>query len=220
MIRKAFTRGLLAVTCLASAALTACGGTSSGFEQGEAYGKWQLIYHGFGDVDITDEEVQMYPMSAQSLDDTHACLVVTSDDFDGDLDFSITVRTDEHVRLDDPNTWEVGWVLWNYQDDEHFYALALKPNGWELSKQDPDYRGNQRFLATGDQPVFPINQEYRARVVQEGNTITVYADGQKLGSFTDTETPYFHGSIGLYTEDARVTFSNLEFHREVATRLS
>lgn len=27
-----------------------------------------------------------------------------------------------------------------------FYALCLKPNGWEVSKQDPAYKGGQRFL--------------------------------------------------------------------------
>lgn len=59
-----------------------------------------------------------------------------------------------------PNPWEVGWLLWCFSPDPthpydpsptsnsnfRFYALTLKPNGWEVSKQDPSYKGGQRFL--------------------------------------------------------------------------
>lgn len=60
----------------------------------------------------------------------------------------------------EPNPWEVGWLLWCFSPDPthpydpsptsnsnfRFYALTLKPNGWEVSKQDPSYKGGQRFL--------------------------------------------------------------------------
>jgi hypothetical protein len=59
-----------------------------------------------------------------------------------------------------PNPWEVGWLLWCFSPDPthpydpsptsnsnfRFYALCLKRNGWEVSKQDPSYKGGQRFL--------------------------------------------------------------------------
>ena len=59
-----------------------------------------------------------------------------------------------------PNPWEVGWLLWCFSPDPthpydpsptsnsnfRFYALCLKANGWEVSKQDPSYKGGQRFL--------------------------------------------------------------------------
>lgn len=64
----------------------------------------------------------------------------------------------------EPNPWEVGWLLWCFSPDPthpydpsptsnsnfRFYALCLKPNGWEVSKQDPSYRGGQRFLKSND----------------------------------------------------------------------
>lgn len=201
---------LVLASGLAAATLSACSPSQSApWEEGERYGQWRLTYHGYGAVAGDDQEVVMFPASADSEDVTHACLVVTDEKYEGDIDFSITVRTEEQVRNGSPNPWEAGWVLWNYQDDEHFYALALKPNGWELSKQDPAYPGNQRFLASGDEPTFPINHDYRARIVQQENTITVYADDVLLGEFTDTETPYSQGAIGLYTEDAKVRFSDL-----------
>ena len=64
-----------------------------------------------------------------------------------------------------PNPWEVGWLLWCFSPDPthpydpsptsnsnfRFYALCLKPNGWEASKQDPSYKGGQRFLKSNTQ---------------------------------------------------------------------
>ena len=64
-----------------------------------------------------------------------------------------------------PNPWEVGWLLWCFSPDPthpydpsptsnsnfRFYALCLKPNGWEVSKQDPSYKGGQRFLKSNAQ---------------------------------------------------------------------
>lgn len=63
-----------------------------------------------------------------------------------------------------PNPWEVGWLLWCFSPDPthpydpsptsnsnfRFYALCLKANGWEVSKQDPSYQGGQRFLKSND----------------------------------------------------------------------
>lgn len=63
-----------------------------------------------------------------------------------------------------PNPWEVGWLLWCFSPDPthpydpsptsnsnfRFYAVVLKPNGWEVSKQDPSYKGGQRFLKSND----------------------------------------------------------------------
>ena len=30
-------------------------------------------------------------------------------------------------------------MLWRFLDDNHFYYLVLKPNGWEIGKADPAY---------------------------------------------------------------------------------
>jgi len=80
-----------------------------------------------------------------------------------------------------PNPWEVGWLLWCFSPDPthpydpsptsnsnfRFYALCLKPNGWEVSKQDPGYKGGQRFLKsnTRDDPrKFPPHNTERTPV--------------------------------------------------------
>jgi hypothetical protein len=78
----------------------------------------------------------------------------------------------------EPNPWEVGWLLWCFSPDPthpydpsptsnsnfRFYALTLKPNGWEVSKQDPSYKGGQRFLksnADTDPRKFPPHNTER-----------------------------------------------------------
>jgi hypothetical protein len=119
------------------------------------------------------------------------------------------MRTVRQLRTGSaPNPWEAAWALWHYTDNEHFYYVILKPNGWELGKEDPAYPGAQRFLATGESP-FPIGPTYTVRVRQIGNVTTVWADGRQLVSFTDNERPYRSGAIGLYNEDAEVEFDGV-----------
>jgi len=179
------------------------------WSQGQTYGDWQVRYTGYGEVTSKGERITLEPKAAEDHAITHGGLVHTVGQC-RDADFSVSLNTESQVREDSPNTWEVGWVLWNFKSDTEFYAVALKPNGWEVTKQDPDYDGNQRFLATGDTPRFPIGQDYRVTVTQEDGTMTVSADGQELATITDAETPYREGAVALYTEDARVHFFDFD----------
>lgn len=175
----------------------------------ETHGQWSVLYTGYGKVVGTDQQVLLEPRSAPSSDVTHGSLVHTTETYQ-DPDFEITMRTEEQVRDGPPNVWEVGWVLWNFQDTDHFYAVALKPNGWEISKQDPNYPGSQRFIATGSDRTFPLDKDYRVKVEHDWPRMTVSVDGQELATVIDEESPYRGGAIGLYTEDARVRFQDLE----------
>lgn len=87
-----------------------------------------------------------------------------------------------------PNPWEVGWLLWCFSPDPthpydpsptsnsnfRFYALCLKANGWEVSKQDPAYPGGQRFLKsntdTDPRKFTPHNTEQN-----QTNTVNPYS---------------------------------------------
>lgn len=182
--------------------------TMQTWRDGEEHGRWAVEFTGYGKASGHDDEVLLEPRSAPSEDVTHGGLVRTVEAYQ-DADFEITVRTEAQVRDGEPNVWEVGWVLWNYNDNDRFYAVALKPNGWEISKQDPAYPGKQRFIASGDDRTFPVGQDYRVRVEQDWPRMTVSVDGQELATVTDDERPYRGGSIGLYTEDARVRFTDL-----------
>lgn len=196
---------------LAVLLLPACSsaGADNTWGDGDEVGPWTVRYTGYGEVSVNDSQVILEPRSAESLDQTHGALVQTTAQCQ-DANFAVTVRTESQVRKDPPNPWEVGWVLWNFHNDTHFYAVALKPNGWELSKQDPAYPGNQRFLDSGTSPQFPIGEDYRVAVSQDWPAMTVTVDGTELVTFVDEESPYRGGAAALYTEDARVVFSDFE----------
>jgi predicted nucleic acid-binding Zn-ribbon protein len=189
--------------------------TGDCLDGGDTIGDWNIIYAGYGCVEInTDgstQVLQQEPMTSTNLSETHAAMVI-GPEFSNSLTYELKVYTDTQLRQNDPaNEWEVAWVLWHYTDDDHFYYFIPKPNGWELGKEDPNYNGSQRFLATGSNILFPIQQWYDIKIEHDitTNTMTVYVDEQLIVEFTDTETPYTSGNIGLYNEDARVFFDDL-----------
>lgn len=197
---------------------------SDGFESyptttwvdGSTHGSWLQVYNGYGTVGITTDGSHVLSESPQistSDAETHAGMVASTQSF-GDLDFSVRMRTVRQLRVgSSPNTWEVGWVLWHYTDDAHFYSFLPKPNGWELGKEDPAYPGDQRYLSTGSSPTFPIGAWYTVRVRQVGATMTVWVNGKAVVSATDTERPYRTGPVALYNEDATVHFDDAKITR-------
>jgi hypothetical protein len=182
------------------------------WQDGQIHGRWRSQFHGWGTTAVTDVEgrrvLMQRPRPAMRPDHTDASLVTTTRDF-GDLELTASVRTLQQLRIPEPNPWEVAWLLWHYTDNTHFYYVALKPDGWELGKEDPAYPGAQRFLATGTAPGFPVGQWYDVRIRQAGDTTTVWVDGQRLVRFRDTERPYRRGAVGLYNEDAAVQFADV-----------
>ncbi len=176
---------------------------------GGKFGPWTVGYAGYGCVSVKPGLLNLIPKVAVVPSETHGCVAlgpVTS----GDLSLQVTVHTVKQIRTGStPNDWEVGWVLWNYTDDDHFYSLLLKPTGWELGKEDPAYPGSQRFLAVGNTPKFPIGVDYKVKIVQTGSLITAYVNNVIISQFMDSERPYKSGQIGLYCEDSSVNFSNV-----------
>ena len=180
------------------------------FSDGTSFGPWTTVFAGFGCVQVESSGGQSWldesPEVATSPSDGHSALVV-GPSFSNPLTFSVNVDTVAQLRQNSPpNPWEVGWVIWHYTDNTHFYYFIAKPNGWELGKED----GSQIFLSTGSSPTFPISQQYNIKIVETAqNTITVYVNNQQITTFTDTQNPYTSGSIGLYDEDAHVEFRNV-----------
>lgn len=176
--------------------------------EGESMGLWQLRFSGYGCVGVTSgtggTSLSMQPMIATANAETHAPLLLGP--MYGDrLMLTTRLETVQQLRRNgEPNAWEVAWVLWQYQDDEHFYYFIPKPNGWEVGKRDPAYPGGQRFLATGTEQTFPVGHAYHVQITHRGNVLSVVVDGVTLTTFTDTERPYVAGRIALYSEDAEI----------------
>jgi len=185
--------------------------------EGQPYGKWpdgvtrgawRAVYDGYGTTSVEGKGRRRYlsmsPLSPAHSKETHGGLVISTAAFD-DIDVVTQLWTIEQFRTTG-NAWEVPWLLWNYTDDQHFYYIVLKPNGWELGKEDPAYPGAQRYLRTAPSPKFPVGTKHTVRVRQVGNQITVWGDQRLLTTYSDVERPYLRGSVGLYTEDAHVAF--------------
>lgn len=190
-------------------ALAGCGaGTAQtpGLGPGHA---WHVAYNGYGRISERAHgdavRLTLEPARATSPSSTHSALVLSANRW-RDFTAEIRVRTNRQFRRPHPNPWEVGWIFWHYVDNQHFYYVILKPNGWELGKEDPSYPGDQRFLVTDTSPVFPPGRWYTVRVHQRGGVIQVSVDGRRLVRFADTRHPYLAGRIGLYVEDASATF--------------
>lgn len=169
--------------------------------------RWHEVWAGYGYTNIKSDSITLKPKSGGG----HSALVVGPKKT-LPLYYKISLKTTKQLRPEDEqNPWEVGWVIWNYADKDHFYYFILKPNGWELGKRDPAYEGGQRFLATGPKK-FPINQTYRLRIKQStNNTIRVYYGQKLLTKYQDLENPYQSGKVGVYSEDAKVRFSKIKF---------
>ena len=142
-----------------------------------------------------------------------------------------------------PNPWEVGWLLWCFSPDPthpydpsptsnsnfRFYALCLKANGWEVSKQDPSYKGGQRFLKSNTQEdprKFPPhniedhNQENTTQVNPYSVLVKAcheYPLGTQINQLEDDIIPAFRNSEE--GNKARLTPSRNIFHIFVESSL-
>lgn len=196
----------------------------TGVEEGQLLARnWKSIYHGYGRNAVVRQfdglALSIKPKESSSASETHAGLI--SGPFPswpvetrGNFTIEAALHTEKQLRLQDaPNPWEVAWLLWDYVDDKHFYYFVPKPNGWELGKGDPAYPGDQRFLAAGRHPTYPIGNRYVVKIVQAASptstTLSVFVDGVLLTTFTDRERPYSSGLVGFYSEDALVYFHSI-----------
>lgn len=186
--------------------------TAGSWTDGDNFGAWRVVFAGYGSVTSSRNSISLSPKAAAEPGATHAGLVVSQQAFTSTkLVVNATLTTSAQLRTGSaPNPWEVGWLVWDYQDNEHFTYAIAKPNGWELGKRDPAYPGGQRFLATGSDITVPVGTPAKFTVVRtvaaNGSTVTILKlQGVKVATFTDTERPYTSGSVGIYSEDATIT---------------
>lgn len=189
-------------------AMLAIAGCASG-AAGTPHGGWHVAYTGYGSVRAAsqggDPGFALTPARPESAAATHAALVLSARNW-RDFTLVVRLRTTSQLRKPRPNSWEVGWLLWHYTGEHHFYYLILKPDGFELGKEDPAYPGGQRFLVTSTQPSFPVGRTYVVRIGQRANVMSVTVGGRSLVRYADPNDPYRSGLVGLYTEDATASY--------------
>ena len=181
------------------------------WRDGSRHGNWRDRWNGMGRVGIVLDGTKVraeQPKTARWSGETHSALVTSLKTF-GDMEVTLKVKTVKQLRTPRPNSWEMGWVLWHYRDNLHFYYLMLKTNGWELGKEDPAYRGNMRTMVRRYSPKFHTRTWYAITVLMVGRRIAIWVNGRLLGTFRDWQRPYYSGRLGLYCEDSRAEFDNV-----------
>lgn len=179
-------------------------------DDGDRLGPWRVIFDGDyerASVALRAGTLRLAPQPARSSEETFSALVVSRRTFStAPLHLSATWVTRETTRVGTPNAWEVGWLVWDYVDNDHFTYLVLKPNGWEVGRRDPRYPGGQRFLYDDIAPVTPIGQERTVTVDRVGRETTIRIGGDVLVSYP-LPARERKGSVGMYSEDAVVDWT-------------
>jgi hypothetical protein len=169
--------------------------------------KWQTVYNGYGTVAIQNGQLSMSPQASTSSAETHSALVAAGDTSWTNYILSVQMDTVQQLRTGStPNPWEVGWILFRYQDAQHFYYFIPKTNGIELGKF---VNGTQTYLATADTPKLTLNTLETYKIVLKGNNIKISVNGTQVIDYTDASSSFLSGEIGLYDEDAHVLYDNV-----------
>jgi hypothetical protein len=124
-----------------------------------------------------------------------------------DQTFSVRMTTLNQLRTGSaPNPWEVGWVMFRFQDLADYYWFILKTDGFELGKKQGSDK--QIFLVTGGLPNATVGAARHVQVRTQGARIRVSVDGTQVVDYIDPN-PLRSGSVGLYEEDSQVRFDSL-----------
>jgi hypothetical protein len=179
-------------------------------------GKWYGVWDGgsaFGvkrdQEDSSNNIFYEETASVTAKSETESALVLTTQEFE-DFKLSVDVRTDKQTRQNSaPNLWEVGWVIWKWNDNNNFYYFLLRTDGAEAGKYDGGVNPvDQRILKTSSSFKASIGEWMHWDIIAKGNHITVIVDGTTVFDFDDTSS-FDSGTIGLYSEDAEVSFDNV-----------
>jgi hypothetical protein len=200
--------------------------------EGRTVGNIKDVFNGYGSACIVDagagkHVLDLRPHVSTSPAENHSTLATTGASFGRRHGYVLTAdyRTVAQQRTGSaPNPWEVGWLLWDYSDNDHFYSLVLKRNGWEIDKEYRDVNGRQRqHFATAIRPQFRVGDWYRVIVAHTSSrgvarfSVKVSVNGgrlRKLATITDrgksrSGPAYTSGKIGFNAEDSEAWYGSL-----------
>ncbi len=190
---------------------------------GTSASDWDMIYNGYGSV--TFDPVQgiiMQPETSTTPSATEACLVLShaySQNPIQNFTVSVVVATEQQLRTPTPNPWEVFWLFFNYRSgsatpdglkETNFFEF--KTNGIELGTAFNSI--GETYLATASSPVNLIGSISTIQLTKVGQQVSVMINGIQVVNYTGTAATHLlydvPGTIGLYTEDARVHIYSVE----------
>lgn len=172
---------------------------------------WEDIYNGYGLNTYTHGTWQLKPASALQTNETHASLVKSTLNLQGN--YRLTVRMTPLAQLREgstPNPWETGWITFGHNPDGTFKYLILKPNGYGVELGESLGNNEQNFLYTS--PVgtfdFPVGQSYQVVLTVWNGWIIARVNGIVVLRYQMNEKDRLdtNGSFGWYAEDAEVLY--------------
>lgn len=187
-------------------------------------GAWLSNFNGFGYNSSNGTTLNQRPQF--NLAGTSACLVTTTASYSTAtliIDVDVVNNLQLHTLGGIVSPWEGPWLFWGHE------TVALGPNGianayyvtvgtnYVALGRVTNGTGTtaQCFLADGPAlSATPVGTPIHLQVKQTGGLIEVRKNGTLVISYTDIGTSgcgavKTTGKIGLYTEDADVTWSNL-----------
>ncbi len=185
--------------------------TTQNFEISLNSEAWLEVYKGEGQIVFEESDILLEPKASTQANETHAALVLaklTEKCPIQNFILNINASTVSQLRSPTPNAWEVFWIFFNYRTTSHGKEtnyFILKPNGIELGKAFAEL--GQTFLYTDSNPILHIGETYHYKIEKRENEVWVYINDVLAldPQGQENDAIYLHpGSIGLYTEDAKV----------------
>jgi hypothetical protein len=92
------------------------------------------VFNGLGTQTVTSDGTNKFltqkPRVSITPGETHALLTTSKSSFSGSYSVLAEYGNETQLRTGSPpNPWERGWLLFDYLDNNHFYAVVLKTNG-------------------------------------------------------------------------------------------
>lgn len=173
---------------------------------------WLTAYNGYGSVTYSATSgIVLSPKVSTQPTETHAALTLANLPKMRNFRASMIVTTEQQLRLNSaPNAWEVFWLFFNYNPTRYgknTNYFILKPNGVELGTATKQI--GQTFLQTGPAPAPAIGLANKIDIEKVGTRVRIWVNGvlttDQVGGVLDVD-----GSLGLYSEDARVRVTNVK----------
>ncbi len=140
--------------------------------------------------------------------DAYGGAIVTGYKDDRDVVIEVDGKT---ASTDTP--WQDFFICFGYADDNDIYVAGARDGGnaWVIAKESIKQtacNGGETIYAQKSETI-NSGQWYHLKVVIEGDTVTLYVDGNKTVSYTFSNgVPV--GYIGLYGDDNHAQFDNFE----------
>lgn len=173
---------------------------------------WTTQYNGYGSVTYDQTAgIVLSPQVSTQPSETHAALTLANLPAMRNFRASMVVTTEQQLRVNSaPNPWEVFWLFFNYNSTRYgknTNYFLLKPNGVELGVATDQV--GQQFLQTGPAPAPAIALANKFDIEKIDGRVRIWINGalavDQANGVLDVA-----GSIGLYSEDARVRVTDVQ----------